>query len=74
MSQKFTTIVAIAGARWDTLSQQSYGEALLYTQLLKENPALAGLTTFSGGEVVRVPVAQNVARSPDVSKLPPWRR
>jgi len=68
-------IYARSGQRWDTISNEVYGNAMLYHRLSAENPEYIGTVTFAGGESLKVPVLSGPEPVTSVNTdLPPWRR
>ena len=60
-----------AGESFDLLAGQAYGQEVMASAVIAENPDLCDVLLFDGGESINLPVVDKV-ESPDT--LPPWRR
>lgn len=60
-----------SGDTFDLLAGQAYEQERMASTIIAANPDLCDVTSFEGGELIRIPVVRTVER-PDT--LPPWRR
>ena len=66
-----------AGETFDSVSLVLYGEERYACDLMGANPALCGLSVFTGGELLAVPVVQKTNVSQGGRYIPaeaPWRQ
>ncbi|MBR5202387.1 MAG: LysM domain-containing protein [Clostridia bacterium] len=67
----YKTYIASAGDRFDTISFKYYGTEFLADKLMKENPAFVACLIFKGGEVLTIPIFDDIESK---ETLAPWRR
>lgn len=67
----YFTYTAKAGDTWDSIAFKAYKVERMAHHIIKANPKYIDVLTFDGGEVLRVPIVDEVE---DVKTLPPWRR
>jgi hypothetical protein len=65
--------ITIENERWDTLAYRWYGDALLFTHLVRLNPHIPIQPVLASGTLVFVP-RLNLDQRTDAAKLPPWKR
>lgn len=69
MAKTYTTKL---GDTWDVISLIAYGSELFTAELLAANWEHREIAIFGAGEIVNLPVVNQMQR--DDANLPPWRR
>lgn len=59
------------GDTFDRLALAAYHEERMASTIISANPDLSDVLILEGGEVLQIPIVENV-ETPDT--LPPWRR
>ena len=67
----YFTTVAKAGDTWDLVAWRCYKRERMADIIIAANRKYIDTILFTGGEVLRIPVVDEVA---DTKTLPPWRR
>lgn len=63
--------IAAAGDTWDSIAYKAYLQERMATLIIKANPRMCHIVTFSGGEKLTIPI---VSKATTPQSLPPWRR
>jgi len=74
MSQQIVGYIeytAQAGDTFDSIALAAYNEERMASTIIRANPDLSDVLIFEGGELVLIPIVEDVT-TPDT--LPPWRR
>ncbi len=61
------------GERWDIIALSYYGSRQNIRAIIRANPQYIGLLSFKGGEVIHVPILEEVQASQNTT-LPLWKR
>ena len=64
------TYTTLSGDTFDMIALDFYNDEFLAGELLRANPAYAGVLTFPAGVELSIPILEETA--PET--LPPWRR
>lgn len=63
--------IAKSGEMFDMVALAAYGDEGMASILLQANPEYASLLIFEGGEILTIPIIDNMKKS---ESLPPWRK
>lgn len=68
---EYKIYTAKGGDTWDRIAFLIWSDESLMHLIIRENPHLANVVIFEGGEQVRIPVIEEPLNK---SSLPPWRQ
>lgn len=67
----YKTYTAAAGESFDSIAYKFYGNEFMADKLMKENKLFVKTIIFDGGEVLTIPIYDDVESK---ETLAPWRR
>lgn len=67
----YKTHIAAAGESFDSVALSYYNVEFMADKLMKENPLHVKMVVFRGGEVLKIPIYDDIESK---ETLAPWRR
>lgn len=69
-----TQYIVSEGMRWDTVSQNAYGNPALYSDIIAANPKVPITPKLPGGTVLNIPILEENTVQTSKELLPPWKQ